>query len=321
MCADVLACGEADIQRGDQEGSDSDTVIVDGSGNSSKPIHATKRFVGTMNNHSSAEYMVLKQYFKELCDKYVMQEEIGAFFTPHIQCAFITKKKIRLSTLRNTLPRLHIITMSKKATWKHQIMYCTKSDTYRGGMRHSTDTIPEQIHLITPNEEYYWQLKLLDEVLQSPDDRTIMWIFEREGNTGKTQFCKYLAVMHDALIISGGAKDIKHGIVTYIDKMGRAPKIVMCNIPRTKEDFVSYAGLEEVKDGIFFSPKYESSMVVYNSPHLICFANFEPDYNALSLDRWNVQEIMGPCRDMLPSATLSIMRGNIKAAEEYLKDM
>ncbi len=57
------------------------------------------------------------------------------------------------------------------------------------------------------------------------------------------------------------------------------------------EDYVSYQALEEIKDGIFFSGKYEGGMKIFNSPHVICFANFSPAEHKLSGDRWVVEEV------------------------------
>uniref|UniRef100_UPI004049B2EE hypothetical protein n=7 Tax=Pseudomonadati TaxID=3379134 RepID=UPI004049B2EE len=63
------------------------------------------------------------------------------------------------------------------------------------------------------------------------------------------------------------------------------------DIPRSQLDYLSYTGIEEVKNGCFFSSKYESEMVLYNSPHIIVFANEEPTYHKLSSDRWNVVDL------------------------------
>lgn len=57
------------------------------------------------------------------------------------------------------------------------------------------------------------------------------------------------------------------------------------------ENYVSYEAIESVKDGIFFSGKYESGMTIFNQPHIICFANFAPDIGKMSSDRWKIFEL------------------------------
>jgi len=84
---------------------------------------------------------------------------------------------------------------------------------------------------------------------------------------------------------------MKNGIVTYNDTNKCLPKIVLINVPRSSLDFVSYTGLEEIKDMFFYSGKYEGGMVCGASPHVIIFANEEPDYNKMSSDRFKVRRI------------------------------
>ena len=46
--------------------------------------------------------------------------------------------------------------------------------------------------------------------------------------------------------------------------------------------------MEAIKNGCFFSGKYESGMVRFNSPHILVFANEPPERTKLSQDRWCV---------------------------------
>jgi hypothetical protein len=60
--------------------------------------------------------------------------------------------------------------------------------------------------------------------------------------------------------------------------------LVICDVPRAAGNFVNYGALEQVKNGLFFSSKYESEMAVFNPPHVICFANSKPKEMA----RWRL---------------------------------
>lgn len=92
------------------------------------------------------------------------------------------------------------------------------------------------------------------------------------------------AALNGALVVSGKASDIKCAIAGMKIK----PEVVIFCCPRNSEGYISYDALEQVKDGMFFSGKYESEMVLFNNPHVIVFANFAPDLAKLSVDRWKI---------------------------------
>lgn len=117
-----------------------------------------------------------------------------------------------------------------------------------------------------------------------------LWFYEENGNVGKSALCKYICHHYNAIICSGKAADIKYMCVKYNEKMGFYPEIIICDIPRSSENYLSYTGLEEVKNGCFMSSKYECDVVLMNPPHMICFSNFHPDVSTMSVDRWNVNK-------------------------------
>lgn len=130
------------------------------------------------------------------------------------------------------------------------------------------------------------------EIIQGEvDDRKIYWFWEPNGGMGKSALCRYLAIKMNALLVSGKASDMKAALA-LIQKNGKPmPTILLMDIPRTVEH-LSYTGMEEIKNGVFFSAKYESGMVCMNSPHFICFANREPEREKMSADRWVIKEIL-----------------------------
>lgn len=166
--------------------------------------------------------------------------------------------------------------------------YCTKDDkavVYGTG------------ELARPEEPYSvelelcpWQSRLTTILKDEPDPRTVWWLWEPKGRAGKTLFQKWWCCNNqNTLVLSGKASDMKHGVITWINDTGRAPRVILCNIPRsTEEQYVSFTGLEEVKDMLFYSGKYEGGMVNQKPPHLVIFANWEPDTKKMSGDRWRV---------------------------------
>ena len=86
------------------------------------------------------------------------------------------------------------------------------------------------------------------------------------------------------IITSGKIADMKNSVLTYIQSTNMYPKYVLVNIPRVNNGNVSIAGLECIKDMFFYSPKYEGGQVCGANPHIIVFANEEPEYHKLSAD-------------------------------------
>ena len=96
----------------------------------------------------------------------------------------------------------------------------------------------------------------------------------------------------NALVLSGKGNDMKYGLIRFYEKFGAAPNIIIIDIPRTVKDYVSYSGIEDIKNGIFFCGKYEGQMLCYNSPHVLCLSNTPPDTEKMSLDRWKISQII-----------------------------
>lgn len=218
---------------------------------------------------------------------YVFQLEMGENNTPHFQGICYFDNPVRFGTLKNLIQEAHWeISHDVRAAVK----YCTKIDTRVGGPWSKGFKINKEIKIIDPRERD-WQRNLLSELIcNKPGDRKIIWFCDIKGGSGKTSFAKYMAVKYKALVVGGKAGDIKHAVSKYIKEYGEIEYIFFL-FPRSVEGYVSYDAIESLKDGIFFSGKYESGMVVFNSPHIVCFANFLPDTTALSEDRWDIRNL------------------------------
>ena len=128
----------------------------------------------------------------------------------------------------------------------------------------------------------------MEEIKIEPNDRSIIWYVDKIGGRGKSVFTKYLVYTRNALLLSGKGADMKYCLKNYIDKTGE-PNVIVIDVPRSSLNYISYTGIEEIKNGCFCSNKYESSMVLMNCPHIYVFANELPDYTQMSEDRWDVR--------------------------------
>ncbi len=144
---------------------------------------------------------------------------------------------------------------------------------------HLADLKAEFLH----SELREWQERILKRILNQ-SDRTVLWVWESEGGKGKTYLAKYLVAKEDAFYVRNG----KSSDIAYA--YNYEPMVVF-DFTRTKEGCVNYEIIEAFKDGMIFSPKYQSTQKVFTPPKVVCFANWLPDITALSQDRWDLQKI------------------------------
>lgn len=140
-----------------------------------------------------------------------------------------------------------------------------------------------------------WQKELERSLSSKADDRQVWWLYDTVGNVGKTAFTRHLATRtgHNVMAVTGGTeKDLACALKLSIENTGEEPSVVILDIPRSAGNAVSYKFVEEVKNGMFFVGKYESSsMLLEYKLHVLVFANERPDETKLSGDRWKVGEI------------------------------
>jgi len=244
----------------------------------------SRNYVFTLNNYTNEDIdnIILMCHTKEY--KYIFQEEKGERGTPHLQGYLMAQYPIDFNAI-NKLFKWHV---EKARGSKLQNMnYCSKISDRIGEV---FSNMPEFV-VIKDNylkqQPYAYQLEILELIKKEPDERIIYWYWEPKGNTGKSTFCKHLALKYNAFIMSGKGNDIKYAICS----MDKKPTLIVMDIPRCNNNYISYDTLESVKNGMFFNTKYESQMVLMNSPHLIIFSNEEPDREKMSGDRWCVRPI------------------------------
>lgn len=238
----------------------------------------------TLNNWTDQELDQIVETCKKNSFEYTIGKEIGTECdTPHLQGFISAAKRIRFpEKFKNK--RIHY--EKCKGNEQDNLKYVTKDTNYVTNVKKKIVVDP-----LAGKELYPWQKKLLEELSGDADERKILWYWEPKGSAGKTTFAKHVCMTRNAYYVCGKAADVKCGIVSQIEKGGSAPEIVIFACPREKEDYMQYSALEEVKDGIFFSTKFESNMVIFNIPHVVVFANFEPDKTKLSQDRWKVVKV------------------------------
>lgn len=152
-------------------------------------------------------------------------------------------------------------------------------------LEYVTDNIP--IGIVDSFPLRPWQQVLYNDLKFIPDKRKIIFIVDYEGNSGKTWFARYYAQFnkHVQIILPGKKADM-----TYTLKQDN--RVLFIDAPRSKQgEFLQYDFLEEIKNGLIFSGKYESRMKYLSETHVVVMMNEQPDQSKLSSDRYDIRVV------------------------------
>jgi len=143
-------------------------------------------------------------------------------------------------------------------------------------LRFAKEDAVEKVLIFEPRQGF--QTDLLDMISGPADSRSIHWVFDVAGNNGKTYFAKYLVDKFGAFYTNGGKSvDLAYAY--------GGESIVIFDYVRDAEEYVGYGVIEQLKNGIAMSTKYESITKRFNIPHVIVLANFKPQQCKFSADR------------------------------------
>lgn len=284
----------------------------------------SKNWLFTLNNYDEDDIQKLRDLYPQDVSYLVFGRETApSTGTPHLQGFFQCNQRKRLGGIRNWLPTAHLEIARGSA--QENRTYCTKDGEFeefgeiqekgrRNDLRSFMAAVVEgntsikrlredypdvcakyprfvhdyiQDHRAIPELEDHplrdWQASLNDTLAKTPSDREITFVVDETGNSGKTWFAKHYCRLHDnAQYMEMGKKaDMAHALNPDI-------RVLFVNCTRQQLEYLNYSFLEAVKDGMVFSPKYESGMKILGKVHVCVMMNKEPDYDQLSADRYNI---------------------------------
>lgn len=221
------------------------------------------------------------------CEKYIIGDEIAPTTgRPHLQGYIEFHEKRRADEHFNYIDST-IRWFNCKGDERDNFIYCHKEGHYVANFEIiqsiKLSALPKK--LLKVSELWEWELDCL-ELIKNQNDRQLLWICDFEGGNGKSVFSYFLSkYIENCVLISEGKKDDLAFIL-------HQKKLDLCilDLSRTIEGFVSYSLLEQIKNGRIQSGKYESCIRDYPIyPRLVVMANFLPEMEKLSLDRWNIK--------------------------------
>lgn len=240
--------------------------------------------------HTEANKDSLIKMLKQFSKHYIFQAE-DTKSNPHYQIYANLKNKVRPKTfaisLNEEFKGINFQHASENGKTRLKT-YCMKEETRVAGPW-SDAKIYRGKDL--PKKLFPWQEQLKEFLLEEADDRTILWIYDPKGATGKSKFYKYMGVKHEACLLSyANAKDLLNLVYTSNDA-----GIYLFDLTRAKPtEFSSndlYSAIEQIKNGVIINTKYQTGRKFIDPPHVVCFANVLPEEKKLSLDRWKIFEI------------------------------
>lgn len=274
-------------------------VSAGGEGNTKPPQKAirpkqcnpNKRWCFTWNNYTKENMETIIKRFSAISAHYIVGEEVGEKGTKHLQGYVEFKGRIRpLSVI--DFKEIHWEVA--KGNQEQNIKYCSKE-----GSSVTNFEMEEEVKVLDEVRFYPYQKWLVEKLREEPDDRTVYWIWDETGRIGKSAFAKHVVVKMNAICVDGKANDIFNGIANFKDSTKRFPKIVIVDCPRHNIDYMNYGAIEKVKNGLVFNGKYESKQLIFNSPHVVVFANSPPDRTKFSDDRWVVKKIKNKLSEII----------------------
>lgn len=169
--------------------------------------------------------------------------------------------------------------------WKELIAkYPESSIKYASGMRMYYEELKPK-YRFSILEKYgsfkEWQQALMHDLDKPPDDRKVIWYADVVGNNGKTDMANHL-------MSENGFKVFGNGKTADIALAWNGENTIF-DFSRSQSEHINYGVLEDIKNGRVFSGKYQSTTKFYPRPHVVVFANFEPKYTEMSLDKWDVR--------------------------------
>lgn len=244
----------------------------------------------TINNPEEEEFPHLLKLFDNEDYRYIIGKEVGESGTPHLQgYVEFNGRQLSLRQLKAINARAHW--ERARGDRKSNVSYCSKEGDFVTNI-----PVERRLRILATYSEILWkpwQTSIIELCRETPDPRTIRWYWDIQGNAGKSFLAKYLILQHDAVICSGKSNDIFNQVNVWINNHDddEDPRLFIMDVPRCSIDYINYQAIEAVKNGCLYSGKYEGGLCVFDPPHVLVFANCQPDFSKMSDDRWSVVQI------------------------------
>lgn len=264
-------------------------------------IHSVRLTLPKDTNPASAAFEALRLKFdgwvRTNCVSwtYQLEDPSKTLQNVHFQGYVRVEPKVRSEQLRVSLwvvctggtrdeYGLTHVSPASKAGQTELKKYCMKTVTRIAGPWHDSDG-PVPIKVLDDTKFLAWQKRMNDWLATEPDNRSIIWITDLEGCSGKTVWAKYQFVKHNACVIRyGKANDMACLIAAHKNRRTYIFDLSRSKPAEFKMDDL-YSLCEALSDGLITSGKFFPTTWAQNSAHVVVLANFPPGTGVMTGDR------------------------------------
>jgi len=260
-------------------------------GNTKTTTLRTRGWCFTLNNYTEEEKDILESFGHTNTERFIVGREVGTNGTPHLQGYMYFKNAQSFDRMRKVCERAHW--EKAKGTAEQNYKYCSKDGDLSAAGMEKQQTKQEIIknRILDSYKDVIWkewQQAVLETIEKKANSRTINWVYDPVGNTGKTFLRKYIALTKQCIICDGKKDNVLNQLKTKCIDEDMEISMILMDVPRHNSEYINYGLLEQLKDGHVYSGKYEGGEIWLDAIHVIVFSNEMPDMSKFSHDRWNI---------------------------------
>lgn len=241
------------------------------------------KYVATISSESFKEHFVVRLLQTLDLHECYLGREVGRGGYRHFQCAIDCAGDLERFTREHCLG-WHV---EPCISWEQAVRYCRKTGNYR----YVGDSIEEREFTRISRRPKNIVGKRIDEHLRNQGDRKISICVDTVGNTGKTQN-GYIHIRNGTWFTIPRSAETPTRIMDYIAMHYNNEQVIWIDLPRTRKvDNDMAECLEDIKDGIIASAKYEGHLKLIRGVKVLVTTNHwieKNTYKLLSADRWDV---------------------------------
>lgn len=215
----------------------------------------------------------LQEWLDKNCERWAYGREAGEGGFIHLQMRFVLKKESSLNAVSTVWKHVGHVSVTGVTNFD----YVMKEGSYvlswtKALRKYATIQLRE------------WQNDALQRYREQ-DDRKILLILDRKGNTGKTWLARHIVATGAGRLLPM----VERGEDLVAVAMAQESKGYVIDVPRAGGLSKSYwAGIEQIKSGHLYDKRYQWRENYMEPPKIMVFSNKMPNRDWLSTDRWEI---------------------------------